>query len=143
MKKFFNMRILKIMLSIFYIAVTGHASCACKDASYYYERLFPLTCYGQAVEICMRVLADHMHQYDQETATDLCVGRLARLSDTVIKMEQLHAIDKQYPPEDITYIIGLMGVVQKERQEALEMSKTAASMVSAIESRLTRLLSDP
>ena len=91
----------------------------------------------------MRVLTDHMHQYDKETATDLCVGRLLRLSDAVIQMEQMHAAKKQYPSEDIVYIIGLMGVVQKERREALEMSKTASSMVCAIESRLTKLLHYP
>ncbi len=143
MKKFFNMQLLAMVLSLFYGAAICSVSGLNKNVFDYYERLFPLSSYGQAVEICMRVLTDHMHQYDKETATDLCVGRLLRLSDAVIQIEQMHAAKKQYPSEDIVYIIGLMGVVQKERREALEMSKTASSMVCAIESRLTKLLHYP
>lgn len=113
----------------------AHGSCI--------SQLFPLSCYGQAIEICMRVLADRMHQYDRETAIDLCVGRLVRLSDAVIQMEHLHLTKKPYPPEDITYVIALMGIVAKERLEDLDLSKTALSLVTSIESRLALLLRYP
>jgi hypothetical protein len=107
------------------------------------ERLFPLSCYGQAVEICMRVVSDHKHYYDNETAADLCVGRLCRLARAVEQMEDKHMTQQRYCSEDIVYILGLMGVVYKEQAEALASSVMASSLFSSIESRLALLLRFP
>ena len=145
MKKFFEMPALElaIMLTVLNITAVAGPAAVCNQTIDYCERLFPLSCYGQAVEICMRVLADPMHQYDRETTTDLCVGRLFRLSNAVVQMEHTHLTKKPYPPEDITYIISLMGAVHKERQEDLCLSQIALSMVASIESRLELLLRYP
>ena len=104
------------------------------------ERLLPLSCYGQAIQICMRVLADSKYQCDSETAIDLCVGRLCRLAQAVGQMEHKHKSSYGYPPEDIAYIIGLMGIVHQERQHDLKLSQTGLLLMMSIESKLALLL---
>lgn len=107
------------------------------------ERLFPLSCYGQAVEICMRVVSDNKHCYDADTAADLCMGRLCRLSQTVGQIERKHMTQQRYCSEDIAYILGLMGVIYKEQEESLSLNAMASSLFSSIESRLALLLRCP
>lgn len=107
------------------------------------ERLFPLSCYGQAVEICMRVVSDHKHYYDTDTAIDLCLGRLCRLAQAVEQMERKHMTQQRYCSEDITYVLGLMGVVYKEQAELLAFSPMASRLFLSIESRLALLLRCP
>lgn len=108
-----------------------------------WPRLFPGSCYGQAVEICMRVLQDTQHEYDLMTALDLCIGRLVRLSHAVVAMEQTHKILKPYPSEDIRYILGLMSLIAQARQQDIESCPTAQSMITSIESRLETLVPNP
>lgn len=108
-----------------------------------YETLFPLSYYGQALSICMRVLTDSKYNYDTETAADLCVGRLYRLASAVLQMEHCHMTQNRYPFEDIVYMLGLLGAVYKERQEAIRSNKVASCLLSSIEGRLALLLRNP
>jgi hypothetical protein len=105
-----------------------------------YERLFPMSCYGQVIEICMRVIADRTHKFDPETAIDLYAGRLFRLAHAVGNMENRHKAKFCYPPEDIAYAIGLIGIVHRARQEDLRLSPTCLALMMSIEARLARLL---
>ena len=143
MKQYFIRPVLRLALVLLVLNITADCAFCCKQAVDSSEQLLPLSHYGQAVEICMRVLSDPTHEYDQETATDLCVGRLVRLSDTVVQMEHRHRTQKPYPAEDIAYIMGLMGIVQKDRKQDLSSSHTALSVTQAIESRLALLLANP
>lgn len=144
MKKILRVReqSLVVLLVVCCTAISAHVTAVCRQPDCC-QRLLPLSCYGQAVEICMRVLADPIHHYDQETATDLCVGRLFRLSQAVLQMEGTQLAKKPYPSEDIAYIIGLMGLVIKMRQQDLTVSNGALTMVASIEARLAKLLHYP
>ena len=115
----------------------------CSDRSVAPERLFPLSPYGQAVELCMRVMSDQQHCYDAETAADLCVGRLCRLAQAVKQMERRHMAQQKYCQEDVAYILGLMGIVCKERVESFAVNTLASSLFKSIESSLALLLRYP
>lgn len=103
-------------------------------------QLFPSTWYTQALEVCMRVMADKKHTYDPMTASDLCLGRLVRLYDIVGQMEVIHATKRPYCPEDITYMLALVRTVHKVRSETLAQSKQAVPLIVAIEKRLVKII---
>lgn len=128
-----------LFVGMFFLFLIISSGDVCREGIYF-ERLFPLSWYGQAMEICMRVLTDSKHEYDQVTASDLCLGRLVRLSHTVKRMEYMHRTKKLYPYEDIAYMLALVSVVAKARQYELRANTVASSIVVAIKSRLALLL---
>lgn len=105
-----------------------------------FDRLFPSTWYTQALEVCMRVLADKKHAYDAMTASDLCVGRLIRLYDIVEHMEVVHTTKRPLPKEDITYMLALVRTVCRARDDTLTHTQQAQPLVKAIELRLVHLI---
>jgi len=103
--------------------------------------LFPSSSYSRALEVCMRVLDDTHQVYDMETAEDLCVGRLVRLFKEVSAIEYVHTTCNPYPPEDIEYMVSLMGKITQEKQAQINSSRPLASLVKLIQTKLCRLLS--
>lgn len=107
-----------------------------------FNQLFPSSYYKQALEVCMRVLADKRNVYDAMTTSDLCVGRLARLHAIVEHMAIVHDAQRHYPREDITYMIALVRTVSKVRDADIASVPMAAPLVVAIERRLFYLLKE-
>ena len=111
------------------------------QAHNYWTTLFPSSSYSRALEVCMRVLDDTHQVYDVETAEDLCVGRLVRLFKEVSAIEYVHTTCNPYPPEDIEYMVSLMGKITQEKQAQINSSRPLASLVKSIQTKLCRLLS--
>jgi hypothetical protein len=105
------------------------------------NRLFPISYFTQAVQVCMRLLTDVLNvNYDYETASDLCVGRLARLKSAVVRMENRQHQNIKYPHEDIVYLAALIRIVAQRRVCDVENNEQARCLIGSVETCLAHML---
>lgn len=122
------------------IILVGFYSGVITGAQAPFDQLFPSSCFCQALEVCMRVIADKKHTYDATTASDLCVGRLIRLYDIVGQIETVHVTRRPYPREDLTYMLALVRAVNNVQKDLIVNSRQAAPLFFAIEKRLVHII---